>query len=126
MKLKSHSPSPNGAVPCPTCAAVIHFWSPTDGGGIYPHFYCDACSNVYWSQADWLRVQANQDRTAALAEIDGQLPLCPCGGQFRPGSNPQCGSCSARVPHQDEPAERLFDPNVIVVQGARLFTPADE
>lgn len=123
-ELESHAPPPNGAVPCPICAAEIRFWDAAAQGGVFPHFYCDTCSNVYWSHADWVRAQSNQDRTAALAEIVASLPPCPCGGRFVPGSNPACPTCGARIPHQDDPAERLFDPHAIVVEGARLLTPA--
>ena len=94
-----------------------------EAGGVNPHFYCDTCSNVYSSPEDWVRAQANEDRTAALAEIAAALPACPCGGQFRPGANPKCPACGEEIPHQSDPAERLFDPHAILVEGSVFLTP---
>ena len=126
MKLKRHQPPCDSSIPCPGCEAEIRFWNAGNAGGAFPHFYCDTCSNVYWSHDLWLCAQSNEDRTAALAEIQQMLPGCPCGGAFVIGSNPACPACGFRLTHQLDAAERLFDPHAIVVSGAAFYSPADD
>ena len=89
-------------------------------GGVYPHFYCDTCSNVYHNYKHKDLLLERGESAALLEEIQNELPECPCGGRFRAGANPRCPSCGAEMPHQASPLERLGDPCAIQLEGAVL------
>lgn len=86
----------------------------------FPHFYCDRCSNVIHRDKDQQLVwdKATQELLEAIA---ADLPACPCGGRFRPGSNPKCAHCGKDLQHQSDSVTRLHDPHMIAVDGACVF-----
>ena len=55
--------------------------------------------------------------------IAKDLPGCPCGGEFKAGSNPKCPHCGREIEHKDDPLVRLNDPFAIQIKGALLLKP---
>ena len=110
-----------GDLKCPSCKLLTPAWRSSGMSGSFPHFYCDKCSNVILREADRDLVYHNATRVE-LDQIVATLPNCPCGGLFRPGANPKCGHCGCEVPNNSDAIKRLHDPNMIVVDGACVFS----
>ena len=85
---------------------------------MYPHFYCDACSNIYFDESlrDMLFRHTGEIDAGVLHEIESKLPNCPCGGHFSPGRNPKCPHCKKELANQADALQRLTDPYLILVQ----------
>jgi len=118
MKLESREAT--HATVCPHCHAEIKFYAYSGMGDICPHFYCDSCSNVYHNHRHNELLRKRGESEELLAEVQAQLPECPCGGRFRAGASPKCPSCGAEMPHQSNPLRRLSDPYAIQLEGASL------
>lgn len=91
-----------------------------------PHFYCDWCSNVILREADRELVYNKEPSQELIDRIAATLPQCPCGGQFRPGANPKCRYCGSECPNSWDVVQRLHDPNMIVADGACVFSDRKE
>ena len=89
-----------------------------------PHFYCNSCSNIFFSSEYRKKIWGRRLTNALLHEIEVELPLCSCGGQFKAGQNPKCPHCHHEIKHHDSPLQRLTDPFAILVEGA--FVISDE
>ena len=109
-----------GTMQCPNCHRLTLAWQSSGMSQCCPHFYCDRCSNVIHRQSDYFKIY-NGVSEALLAEITQTLPSCPCGGNFKPGTNPKCVHCGTDFSHQGTLLERLNDPHMIVVDGACVF-----
>ena len=121
-KLKTERYAPSNQTTCPHCRNVVRFYRFSGMGDVAPHFYCNTCSNVYWSETHARLVRERAASPELLAEIERTLPDCPCGGHFKSGANPKCPHCGTEMPHQHGPVPRLSDPYAIVVDGALLVT----
>lgn len=109
-----------GTMTCPTCAHVVWAWQSSGMSDCWPHFYCDQCSNAIQRDAD--KAVAWEEQTLEIVQrIASTLPDCPCGGRFRPGTNPKCPACGQEFTHQNGVVERLTDPHVILIHEACLF-----
>ncbi len=108
---------------CGSCNAPAHFYRFGGMAQMHPHFYCDTCSNVYFSRAHHDLVRDAPTDTSLLAELAESLPACPCGGRFRPGANPKCPTCEGDMKHRLDPLARLSDPFVVLLAGASLCSP---
>lgn len=86
-----------------------------------PHFYCTRCSNVIVRRRDQERLRREGPSEELLQQIAAELPMCPCGGRFAPGSNPKCPVCGGAFADQREPLIRLSELSMIVVCGACVF-----
>ncbi len=86
----------------------------------FPHFYCEKCSNVIWRASDREFAYTSKASEELANQIASNLPKCDCGGSFKPGANPKCPSCGYEFKHNSSITERLSDPNVILLQGARF------
>jgi hypothetical protein len=75
---------------------------------------------------DEITLVENAPSKEILDRIAEDLPICPCGGRFMPGTNPKCIHCSAEFAHQHDPVQRLHDPHMIVVDGACVFSDTKE
>lgn len=95
-------------------------------GGVCPHFYCDRCSNVFHRRADYDRIYGREATHELLEEITADLPACPCGGQFAPGTNPKCPACGGEIAHELPAVDRLHDPQAIVVESALFCRDSDD
>ena len=113
---------PVASIPCPHCALDIRYYHYSGMGDLAPHFYCDTCSNLYFSPRHRDLLRARAPSLELLRLIERELPACPCGGRFVPGSNPKCPHCGREVEHQSDPVERLTDPYAIQVEGARFIS----
>ncbi len=82
---------------------------------MYPHFYCDTCSNLFFSGAHHELVRRLPHDVSLLDRLARSLPSCPCGGRFRPGANPKCPSCDGELKHQLDPIARLSDPFAVLL-----------
>ena len=91
-------------------------------GDLAPHFYCDTCSNVFFSESFRALLYEQKASSRLLAQIEESLPDCPCGGHFRSGANPKCPHCHHEIAHKRNAVERLDDPYAIVLEGASLVT----
>jgi hypothetical protein len=107
-------------VRCRGCATPTPAWHSSDISEMFPHFYCDRCSNVIHRRADQ-KLAWPQATPAILDTIAATLPACPCGGQFRPGQWPKCPHCGTELAGTGDPVKRLQDPFVIVLDGACVF-----
>lgn len=117
---------PTERIDCPHCAGVVRYYAYSDAGALSPHFYCDRCSNVVWRARDHAFLRGREAPTPGLLrKIASDLPVCPCGGRFRPGTNPKCPHCERELAHQRTPEDRLFDAYVIQLEGAALFLDDD-
>src|SRR4051794_15671716 len=115
-----------GDLVCPKCAKLTPAWRSSGMSDACPHFYCDRCSNVILREADrelTHNVERNRELVDRIAET---LPQCACGGRFRPGANPKCRHCGSECPNGWDVVERLGDPNMIVVDGACVFSDRKE
>lgn len=118
--MKQESRETTQSMNCPSCQAEVMFYSYSGMGDVCPHFYCDTCSNVYhnYRHNDLLRERGESEEL--LAELQKELPKCPCGGQFKAGTNPKCPSCGVEIPAQANPVQRLSDPYAIQLKEAAL------
>ncbi|MDB2687292.1 hypothetical protein N9Y42_08775 [Mariniblastus sp.] len=114
-----------GDMQCPSCQKLSPAWRSSGMSNCFPHFYCDCCSNVIHRQCDQELVWQNKSQ-ALLDEIAATLPDCPCGGRFSTDGNPKCKHCNTEMPHSQTPVARLHDPNMIVVDGACVFSDVRE
>ena len=114
-----------GEFQCPGCQTQTWAWRSSGMSASYPHFYCDRCSNAILRASDQDLLHAEADRAALLEQIAATLPACPCGGRFRPGTNPKCPHCGFEFTHSGDPVQRLTDPHVILIHGACLFGDPD-
>ena len=110
-----------GDMKCPGCERLTPAWRSSGMSDACPHFYCDRCSNVIQREADHELAYNNATR-AVLDKIAATLPSCPCGGHFRPGANPKCRYCGTEMPNSWDVVRRLHDPNMIVLDGACVFS----
>jgi len=106
---------------CPFCNYNFRYMKYSGMSMSFPHFYCNTCSNVIRRESDFDKVMKNKITVDLLNEITKSLPNCPCSGKFSPETNPKCPHCEHEIPHQRSAIERLTDPYLIVVQGAKLF-----
>ena len=125
MKLNRVSKAPTQAIECPSCTGSVRYYRFGGMAEMYPHFYCDACSNVYYNSAHRELVRTRPNDTALLEQVTADLPPCPCGGRFQLGSNPKCPNCRTELAHQHEPILRLSDALPVLVDGAELCRPED-
>jgi hypothetical protein len=110
-----------GDLKCRKCNGLTPAWRSSGMSDACPHFFCDRCSNVILREAD--RELAHEEATQEiLDQISATLPECVCGGQFRPGAGPKCRHCGNEFPYDWSPVQRLYDPNMIVVDGACVFS----
>jgi hypothetical protein len=91
-----------------------------------PHFYCDRCSNVILRERDRELLARQGKSQTVLDTIAATLPACPCGGRFAPGANPKCPRCGQPSSNVWTPVDRLTDPNMIVLDGACVFSDEKE
>ena len=115
-----------GTMECPKCKKITYAWQSSGMSECYPHFYCDRCSNVIHRMKDQDLLWGVKSSQEILNRIAQDLPTCPCGGRFMPGTNPKCNHCGAEFPHQSDPVTRLHDPHMIVVEGACVFSDTRE
>jgi hypothetical protein len=87
----------------------------------FPHFYCDRCSNVIHREKDQKLVweQATQELLDIIAK---DLPKCPCGGGFTPGSGPKCSHCGTEMKNTHDLIIQLHNPFMVVLDGACVFS----
>ncbi len=90
----------------------------------YPHFYCNACSNVLWREQDHDILRNEQvDFEAAMPGIVASLPRCKCGGQFTLDAGPKCRRCGYEFKQQIANLElRATEPHAILIEGAEMLT----
>lgn len=111
-----------GDLKCPRCEGLTAAWRSSSMSDACPHFYCDRCSNVILREADRELVYRRGESQDVVEEIAASLPECPCGGRFSPGADPKCRHCGAVVPNRWDVVRRLGDPQMIVVDGACVFS----
>ncbi|MFZ5920818.1 MAG: hypothetical protein ACOYY3_07185 [Chloroflexota bacterium] len=91
-----------------------------------PHFYCDTCSNVFYSEKFKKIMYEFGPTERALLQIEKELPNCICGGQFRVEANPKCPHCKKDLPMPKNRLEKFIYPYVVIVKGSYFLQPADE
>ncbi len=106
---------------CPICNYDFRFMRYSGMSLSYPHFYCDSCSNVILRKSDFEKVMRNDISEDLLRDIVQSLPKCSCGGKFSSGNNPKCPHCKNEIRHQDTAINRLTDPYLIVMEGAKAY-----
>lgn len=114
-----------GDMKCPRCERLTPAWRSSGMSQCFPHFYCDRCSNVIHRKADQELVWETATKEL-VDQIAATLPECPCGGRFRPGANPKCRHCGSEIPNSGDVVQRLGDPNMIVIDGACVFSDGKE
>lgn len=90
-------------------------------GEIFPHFYCDRCSNVYFNEKNRELIYKNNKSKELLEFIEKNLPHCCCDGKFTPYSGPKCPHCNHLLVQIVDPIARLDEPHAIVIDGAYLL-----
>ena len=126
MALTTKTKAPNQETECGTCGARVAFYRFGGMAQMYPHFYCDTCSNLFFSRAHHDLARRLPQDASLLERLADSLPSCPCGGRFRPGTNPKCPSCEAELKHRLDPVSRLSDPFAVLLAGASLCSMGDE
>jgi len=110
-----------GSFACPSCKTVTYAWRSSGMSESCPHFYCNSCSNALVRECDKDLLYEHGASKELLDKIISTLPMCDCGGQFEPGTNPKCPNCNFEFKHQNDVITRLSDPNVILINGAVLY-----
>jgi transposase-like protein len=110
-----------GTLKCPACDNLTPAWQSSGTSESFPHFYCDTCSNVIHREEDKALVYSAEPSQELLEFIAQSLPACPCGGQFKPNTDPKCVSCNSKFTHQNSAVQRLTLPNLILIDGACLI-----
>jgi hypothetical protein len=106
---------------CESCHSKTKAWCSSGMSDNSPHFYCTRCSNVVLRRRDQEQLHRKGASEELLHQIAADLPSCPCGGCFAPGSNPKCPVCKCEFADERTPLSRLCDPHMIVVTGALIF-----
>lgn len=119
---RGYTQEPVASIPCPHCGLEIRYYHYSGMGEAAPHFYCNTCSNLYFNPRHRDLLYGREPSMELLKLIEQELPSCPCGGRFVPGSNPKCPHCGREVEHDSDPVERLSDPYAIQVEGARFIS----
>lgn len=114
-----------GDVSCPSCNGLTPAWRSSGMSNCFPHFFCDSCSNVIHRQSDQDLVWHDKSQEL-LDKIAETLPSCDCGGRFAPNGGPKCSHCKAEIPIVADPIAYLHNPNMIVVDGACVFSDVNE
>jgi hypothetical protein len=122
----SYQRDPVASISCPQCRHSVRYYHFSGMGDMAPHFYCDRCSNLYYSESHHKRIWGKKPTQSLLLEIETTLPICPCGGKFRPGQNPKCPHCGFEFKHKSNPVERLTDPYAILLENAWVISPKEE
>lgn len=124
-RFTTYTREPTDELDCPNCRKSVRFYAFSGMGDMAPHFYCDLCSNVYFSEAQRDQLHERGASAELLEELEALLPRCPCGGQFRPNTSPKCPRCGYELSHQDSAIDRLTDPYAILVVGASVISAND-
>lgn len=106
---------------CPFCNIEFRYMRYSGMSSAFPHFYCNKCSSVIHRKSDFDKVMMNPISEQLLQEITESLPTCPCGGKFSSGANFKCPHCKKEIPNQYSKVSRLTYPNIVLVEGAKLF-----
>jgi len=114
-----------GHLACGACGHLTPAWRSSGMSQLFPHFYCNRCSNVIHRRGDQALVR-EQSTPELLKKIAATLPDCPCGGRFTPGANPKCQKCGWESTNWWTVVTRLGDPNMVVVDGACVFSDSNE
>lgn len=114
-----------GEIKCPKCRGLTPAWRSSGMSDQFPHFFCNTCSNVIHRESDQLLVW-NDKSQAILDQIAETLPNCTCGGRFAPKCGPKCMHCKSEIPVVADPIAYLHNPNLIVIDGACVFSDKRE
>ena len=114
-----------GVVLCPDCNGLTPAWRSSGMSNRFTHFYCDTCSNVIHRESDQSLVWHEKSQEI-LDQIAETLPACICGGQFARNCGPNCVHCGSQIPIVADAVEYLHNPNMIVVDGACVFSDGRE
>ena len=125
MDLETIQKAPSQETQCGSCKTPVRFYRFGGMSELYPHFYCDSCSNLFFSEAHHARVLNAPPDASLLESVAATLPACPCGGRFRPGENPKCPNCGVELKHQLDPVARLTDPFGVLLSNASLCRPRE-
>ena len=121
-----------GYFTCPNCKKKNHCKTYSINSGLWPHFYCNKCPNVYWARELKYRHHADSEHEACqklaqekniLKKILASLPSCPCGGRFTRFSNLRCTKCKAALTDRKEGMDvssLLGEPQVFLSNNACL------
>ena len=125
LMLEFSTREPCDKIKCPSCRHGIRFYRFGGMGEMFPHFYCNRCSNVLFRDSDGelldnLIASHGLSDEEILNQISRSLPTCPCGGCFAAGQNPKCPSCKMEIVHGDDAVKRMRDPYAILIEGAQL------
>lgn len=128
MKLRRSRYKPYFSFPCPHCDKRVESFRFSGMSDMSPHFYCDKCSNVFFTQSHRDLLYRKRVSEELLSEIASSLPKCTCGGQFAPGANPRCPHCGQQIElHSGASSlKRLSDPIAFIFKGAYLVQPEDD
>jgi hypothetical protein len=119
--IKRKYPSVYSAI-CPKCNKKIKYYRLGGMGQVYPHFYCDKCSNVYYNNEDKELVIKSDLTESLFNQIITNLPACPCGGHFCANKGPKCPYCNYRQPRTINIVSILTEPHAIIMKGYALFS----
>jgi endogenous inhibitor of DNA gyrase (YacG/DUF329 family) len=120
---------------CPVCGEPIRFTTlrvdpPT------PFFYSSTCSDILLRRSDRRATEALRPSAVGDAQVQGlwetllgTAPTPPCGGEFALWANFHCPRCGSEVPYNRGVRDlhrRLWEPLVVVVDGATVVGDSEE
>jgi hypothetical protein len=123
MEIVHYKPSLQwvGSMHCCNCDEETLAWQSSGMSDLYPHFYCDTCSNVIRREGDYNLINENEVNQEFLDKIALTLPTCPCGGNFAVGADPKCPACKSPYKNDADLVLRLTCPFMIILDGARFY-----
>ncbi len=111
-------------IACAQCKATASVYKVPDSA---PHLYCTKCRNVYHetSRENYeKRFPFASFRKKIMHHIEGNAPICPCGGLFIFNAYPRNPECLHEIPlpvkmHGNP---RLLYADMLVFDGTHEFT----
>lgn len=127
---------PGAVIPCPRCKVDLKYAVLTNHAPPTPFFYSTGGRSVLLRQSDEKMVE--REMIAGATEADKLHPLwqkflenappAPDGGRFEFWANVRCPHCGYEFPYNNgikNVALRIFEPKIIVVDGATLVGDSD-
>jgi transposase-like protein len=122
IRIRKNKFKPIYKINCQNCKQEVFVYRFGGMSDVFPHFYCDSCSNVFFSKRYRNLLMKEKLSEKIANEIFSSLPHCSCGGFFSKDAYPKCPHCTYKLLDIFDPIARLSDPHAIILKHAYLMT----